>query len=300
MSTTDSTLVSVDLDDLACYHAIHGLRETTAHERSLVLERCLPRLLELFERTEVRATFFVIGRDLERDLAAGGTGAQCLRRAVEAGHELANHSFAHDYAMTTWSSAAMYRDLARCDRLLRQLGARPRGFRAPGYIYNDTLLAQVAALGYTYDSSSLPSPAYYVAKRLKLASMRQSGRRSASARHGVSSFFGSPRAQYLPHLALWEVPIGVTPTLRLPLIGTALFGGPRRLAASLRDYAKRVPFLHLQLHGLDLGDEQHDGYDPALVELAPEFRMPFATRLRELEALLVARGPASPIGSALG
>lgn len=299
MSASGFTIVSVDLDDVACYHAIHGLRDATADECDIVLQRCLPRFLDLFAKTQVRATFFVIGRDLQRDLVGSRRGAELLRRALAEGHELANHSYAHDYEMTTWSSEAIYRDLARCDAVLRSIGARPRGFRAPGYVHDDHLLAQVAALGYTYDSSSLPSPAYYVAKRLKLAAMARRGRRSASSRRGWKSFVGSSRAHYRPELGLWEIPIGVSRTLRLPMVGTVLFGGPRGVAAALRDEAMSTPILHLQLHGLDLGDEANDGFDPALVELAPEFRMPFEQRLRELEALLVARQGATTIAGAL-
>ena len=59
-----STLLSVDLDDVGCYHSIHGLSKPPDSAAGLVLETCLPRFLELFAALGVTATFFIIGRDL--------------------------------------------------------------------------------------------------------------------------------------------------------------------------------------------------------------------------------------------
>src|SRR5688572_8214892 len=173
-----STIVSVDLDDVGCYHAIHGLPPPSPEAAGAVLEKCLPRFLELLAPLGARATFFVIGRDLQRDLQAGGRGAAALKQALAAGHELANHSFAHAYDLVTWAPAAIYEDLRRCDTLLRGLGARPAGFRAPGYTHDAALLQQVGALGYRYDSSLLPSPSYYLGKLAAMGWMAARGRRS--------------------------------------------------------------------------------------------------------------------------
>ena len=64
-----STLVSLDLDDLSAYEAIHSLRSESAEpRRGLALERWLPRFLDVFAKLDVRATIFVIGSDLEHDL----------------------------------------------------------------------------------------------------------------------------------------------------------------------------------------------------------------------------------------
>ena len=57
-----STIVSLDLDDLACYYGIHGLGEAPEQRAHLALEVWLPRFLDLFAQLDVRATIFVIGR----------------------------------------------------------------------------------------------------------------------------------------------------------------------------------------------------------------------------------------------
>ncbi len=289
-----STIVSVDLDDLACYHAIHGLAAPEPERAGVVLERCLPRFLELFDELGVRATFFVVGRDLQRDLAAGGPGAGLLRRALAVGHELGNHSFAHAYDLVRWQPAAIYDDLRRCDVLLRGLGARPLGFRAPGYTHDALLLQQVAALGYRYDSSLLPSPTYYVGKLAVLGWMAARGVRSGSIAGGAGSFLGPTRPHFMAQSGLWEVPVSVSSLLRLPMVGTFVLGD----RSLLRREAERARYLHLELHGIDLADVEADGYDGALVRRQPELRTSLATRLERLRALLKARGGATSIGGA--
>ena len=295
--------MSVDLDDVACYHAIHGLPPPPKQQLGIVLERCLPRFLELFAALNVRATFFVVGRDLARDLRDGGRGAALLRQALAQGHELANHSYSHAYDLSVWPKARIADDLKACDGLLRELGASPVGFRAPGYTHNIKLLTEVAGLGYSYDSSVLPSPAYYLAKLTVMAWMALRGRRSHSLARGWRCFLGTTQPWQVAGLGLWEMPMSVSPYLRLPMIGTMLLAGPEPLAGRLRDSAAREPYFHLELHGLDLADSggegsSGDGYAPEMVALQPELRVPLALRLDRLRGLLRSLGHGRPIQSA--
>lgn len=293
MSEQQSTILSVDLDDVACYHAIHGLPPPGPEAAGAVLERCLPRFLKLLEEVNSRATFFVVGRDLERDLRAGGRGAAALRAALAAGHELANHSWSHAYDLVNHPPAEIYADLRRCDELLRGLGGRPAGFRAPGYTHDAALLQQVGALGYRYDSSLLPSPTYYAAKLAAMGWMAARGRRSASLAEGWRSFVGPQRPHFMADCGLWEVPVSVSPVLRVPMVGTFVLGGGGGL---LRREAGARRYLHLELHGLDLADPASDGYDAALLRKQPELRTPLARREQRLRELLVRRGGSAAIG----
>jgi hypothetical protein len=297
-----STLVSLDLDDLSAYYAIHGLQAVP--RVGLALERWLPRFLDVFAKLEVRATIFVIGSDLEHDLQTHGRGAAVLRRALAEGHELANHSHAHAYDFHTWSSERIANDLRRCDSLLRELGARPKGFRAPGYTHDRTMLMQAAALGYAYDSSLLPSPTYYLGKLGVLGVRRLRGRKSASQTGGAHSFVGPSSVHYLPEIGLWEVPISVSRTLRLPLIGTFLLADAvpflgKLQAEALRQEAAQARHLHLELHAIDLADPEADELDKTVIEHQRELSTPLERRLARLVALLKARGGGVPIARAM-
>src|SRR6185312_2807 len=141
--------VSVDLDAVACYYRIHALGEPpTGPARQAVLRRCLPRFADLFGRHDLRATFFVVGADLEQD----AEGRALLADLARAGHELANHSHTHRYDFARLPRAAMAEEIDRAHAAVGDCaGAAPIGFRAPGYAINGEALELLRARGYRYD-----------------------------------------------------------------------------------------------------------------------------------------------------
>ena len=72
-----------------------------------------PRLLEGLSRRGARATFFLVGSQIEgrEDL---------VRRIRQEGHQIGSHSFSHR-ALTELSTADALADLEKCDRALRQV-----------------------------------------------------------------------------------------------------------------------------------------------------------------------------------
>ena len=274
--------VSVDLDGLGCYAAIHGLEARTLDRRALeaVPVVALERLCELFAELDVRATFFAIGREVDE---IGGASA-ALRRAAVAGHEIGSHSYAHDYALSRSASAEIEVDLRRADESIeRATGLVPRGFRAPGYTLTPALLSAIAARGYAYDSSLLPSPAYYAAKAVAIGLHALRGRRS-------HSILGPPAQLIRPRGPHWigavrELPIATVPLARLPVIGTLVVAVPEKLAASLLWSARAGSHLNLELHGIDVLDAG-DGAPAALAAVQPGLKMPASRKMQRLRALL--------------
>ena len=68
------TIVSIDLDGIDCYHQIHGLPPASKEASRVVLERALPRFMHLLDKVGGKATFFVIGRELDADRERGSGG----------------------------------------------------------------------------------------------------------------------------------------------------------------------------------------------------------------------------------
>lgn len=87
-----------------------------------------PRILDLLDRHEARATFFVIG---ERAARHPELVAEILRR----GHEIGHHTHTHPVG-TFWCAtrARLHAELDRATAALAPAGARPRWFRAPAGI----------------------------------------------------------------------------------------------------------------------------------------------------------------------
>lgn len=306
--------VSVDLDPLWCYYAIHGLTPAGASAfgqgppqelADVVLRRALPRFLSLFARHGLRGTFFVVGSDGEREL-----GRARLRAAARAGHELANHSHRHPYDLSRQGAAAVAEELSRCDQVLREILSEaldpaggeaapagllraPRGFRSPGYDLTAVQLTAAADLGYRYDSSLFPCPIYYAAKAAVMLGLRLAGRPSRSVLTSPLLQV-APALPYRPDLQrpfrrgqapLIELPVAVTPWLRLPAIGGSLLVSEplrRHLLAAMRPR----PFFNLELHGMDLIDAEEDDIPTALLLRQPELRVPLSARLAALDDTL--------------
>jgi peptidoglycan-N-acetylglucosamine deacetylase len=289
--------VSVDLDPIDCYYRIHALGEVPAADglADVVIRRSVPRYLELFARHGVRATFFVVGQEL----AGGGAAAQAARALVReiaaAGHEVANHSFSHPYDLARLPPARIAEEIRRADgEIARASGSPISGFRAPGYDVSAVMLDELARLGYLYDSSVFPAPAYYAAKAAVMGALRLLGQRSGAVLTDPRALL-APADPYRPSaLAPWrrgqspivELPIAVTPGLRFPAIGTNLLLAPTALRAAWLESMRRRPFFNLELHGIDLMDSDRDGIPSGLALRQPDLRAPLQAKQRALSATL--------------
>jgi len=269
--------VSVDLDGLDCYYRIHGLAAPRLL-RDPVYCDALPRFVELFERRHLPATFFVVGENAESEL-----GREVLPRLRAAGHEVANHSYTHPYDLFRLAPAAITSEIQRAhEAIAAACGAPPRGFRAPGYGLSPALLDAVAAAGYSYDSSVLPSPPYYAAKAAIMGLMRLRGEPSRAALADPRLIY-APTQPYRPDPAapwragqssLVEVPIGVSRVARIPVIGMPLVTAPGPLRRLLVASLCTAPVINLELHGLDLCDADVDGVPVEVRERQPDLRVP--------------------------
>jgi peptidoglycan-N-acetylglucosamine deacetylase len=257
--------VSVDVDGIDHYLAIHGLPSAGGTVSGLAHTLGVRRLCVLSQELEIPLTWFVIARDTNNQEFVGS-----LKSAIEHGHEIANHTLDHRYDLVRLPPDLQALQVEKAQDMLEQsFGVRPLGFRAPGYTVTDSLLDVLESNHLLYDSSVFPCPAYYGAKALVLLLQRLQSRHS-------SSILDNPRVLAAPTEpyrcgrpytrrggGIIELPIQVTPTLRMPFIGTTLtLGGPiwaRRLAKSLLG----VRLINLELHAMDVLSE-----DDGLGELA--------------------------------
>jgi polysaccharide deacetylase family protein (PEP-CTERM system associated) len=110
------------------------------------------RLLELFDRSNVRGTFFVLGWVAERFPAL-------VRRIADLGHEVASHGYNHQLVYT--QTPAQFREDVRMAKTVIEdaSGVSVVGFRAPSYSVIESSLWALDVLieeGFSYDSSIFP------------------------------------------------------------------------------------------------------------------------------------------------
>ena len=100
-----------------------------------------PRVLDLLERAQARATFFVVG-----ERAAGQRAL--LQEIVRRGHRLGNHTWSHPNGFFFLPPAALGAQIARTQELLTEVaGAPPLWFRAPAGIRSPLLEPMLARAG---------------------------------------------------------------------------------------------------------------------------------------------------------
>lgn len=193
--------MSVDVEDYFQVSALAPhIERASWGARPCRVERNVQRLLELFDRSGAKATFFTLGWIAERY-------PQLVRAIVAGGHELASHGYGHLRA-SDQSRAQFLEDIRSAKALLEDLGGRPvLGYRAPSFsISADNLWAfdALQEAGYLYSSSVYPI---------------------AHDHYGMPD---SPRFAYQVRPGLTEIPITTTRLLgrNLPAGG----GGYFRLA----------------------------------------------------------------------
>jgi peptidoglycan-N-acetylglucosamine deacetylase len=207
--------VSLDLDNLWSYQRTHG--DPGWEEHRSYLPALMPPLLDLLDEIGCRITFFVVGAD-----AAIPDNGPWLRMITSRGHEVGNHSFEHECWLHRYNREQILADLiAAEDAIAAATGARPLGFRGPGFSWSTGLLEVLAERGYLYDASTLPTYLGPLARAYFLATARI----SAEQRRERQQLFGSFRDGLRPIGAYhWQLPSGrrllEIPVTTMPVVKT--------------------------------------------------------------------------------
>ncbi len=146
--------MSVDLEDWFCAYNMSGVVPPEAWEKSeLRVVDNTRRLLSLFDRKGVTATFFVLGW-------IAGKVPDLIREIDARGHEIAAHGFGH-LLITRVAREEFVKDLEKSLDAIEKCGIRQRvvGYRAPSFTIVERTrwaLDDLAARGLKYDSSVFP------------------------------------------------------------------------------------------------------------------------------------------------
>ncbi|MBO7477932.1 MAG: polysaccharide deacetylase family protein [Salinivirgaceae bacterium] len=99
-----------------------------------------PQVLDVLKRNNAKATFFCIGSRI-----AGNE--QILKRIIDEGHTIGNHSFSHTNSFPLFSRRRMVADIEQCQKAIESaIGTAPTLFRPPFGVTNPTVGKAVKTL----------------------------------------------------------------------------------------------------------------------------------------------------------
>ncbi len=240
--------IHLDCDGLWAVRSCYGAADLPDSAGDPLWLEGIPAALDLFAAADIRATLFVIGRDLEVE-----SHGDLIRAAVAAGHEIANHSHSHRMDLGVAGFDTLRDEIERAQRVITEVAeVTPVGFRSPGFSFCDDVHRAAEACGLTYDSSVFPSrwgPTLRLARRLL-------GRGAArQLPYGGLRLGSHPRGPSEVAPSLVEVPVSVTPTLRLPAHASfALLRRDASFTRLLEWHAARALPLTWVIHLIDLCD----------------------------------------------
>ena len=145
--------MSVDVED---WFQVGAFEKTIARDdwnmHALRVSDNVARILDLFDRHQVTATFFTLGWIAERV-------PRTIRAIVEAGHELASHGYDHTRVFTY--TPDQFREYLRKSRAILEdaAGTAVTGYRAPSFSIDPRCSwahSILAEEGYAYSSSVAP------------------------------------------------------------------------------------------------------------------------------------------------
>jgi hypothetical protein len=211
----------MDLDDLWSYMKTHA--DSGWESYPSFLHAAVPRVLQMLGRRGLKCTFFITGKDASFD-----RNGELLQEIVQSGHEAGNHSFSHDPWFHLYSDAQVEFEIAEAEKQIeRTCGRKPSGFRAPGYSLTRRILKILAARGYLYDSSTLPSSMAALARAYYFTTKRFSKEEIEQRKILCGSLFEWQRPirpyRWKMEEPLLELPITTFPLIRTPIHASYLY-----------------------------------------------------------------------------
>jgi hypothetical protein len=140
--------VHIDMDPLWIYSSL----DPTLSNLSIdIYSDCVPKLLSILDKHQIKAVLFCIASDLN------DVNIQILKAAQESGHSVGNHSWSHSNDYLSFTPKEKLDDLKKSNAVFNKFGIFPEYFRAPGYAGDVGINHTLTELGYKYDCSRMPT-----------------------------------------------------------------------------------------------------------------------------------------------
>jgi peptidoglycan-N-acetylglucosamine deacetylase len=143
--------LSLDLDNQWSYMKIHG--DEGWDQYPSYFDIFIPYVLDVLDELELKITFFIVGKDTERE-----ENLKYLKMITDRGHEVGNHSYYHESWLQTYSYEKIDKEIRDAEKAIESAtGQQTIGFRGPGFSWSKDLLKVLESRGYRFDASTLPT-----------------------------------------------------------------------------------------------------------------------------------------------
>ncbi len=208
--------ISLDLDDQWSYMKVHG--DDGWETFPSYLDVVVPIFLDVFDRLDIKITFFVVGQD-----AAIEKNHKVLKSITDRGHEIGNHSFHHESWLKTYSKEKIEAEIEMAEEaIVKATGTRTNMFRGPGFSWSNDLLEVLQKRNYIFDASTLPTYISPLMRRYYFAKSKLTKEQKESRKE----LFGSFKEGFYPlkpyfwkltnNTKLLEIPVTTIPFFKLP------------------------------------------------------------------------------------
>ena len=123
-------------------------RPITLSQGTFGAKVAVPKILELLDKHQIKATFFVPGLVVERNQAL-------IREIFEQGHEIGHHGYRHEWLDMTDPSKEEANLVKGIDIIEKTIGQKPLGYRSPAGEYTQSTLSLLKKHGFTYSTSMM-------------------------------------------------------------------------------------------------------------------------------------------------
>ncbi len=141
-------ILGIDFEDWFHPHLIQPYVKNLEHKPTMY--KGLDKIIELLRKTETSATFFVVGKLLEKN-------PEIFDKIIENGHEIGFHTMNHDRIDTEKYKENFSNEIDLFSKLTNK---KSKGFRAPTFSLNEKsswIIKSLEKMNYTYDSSVVPA-----------------------------------------------------------------------------------------------------------------------------------------------
>lgn len=145
-------LIQVDCDGKYALSSHYG--EQIKDDEDDVFYSSINNILSILKKFGLKATFFVVGKDLETF-----EKVEVLKEVVKNEHEIANHTYNHPNDLSKMSQQDIQNEILQTnDIIYSKLGIKAKGFRAPNFDISEKILNVLEQNEMIYDCSLINTP----------------------------------------------------------------------------------------------------------------------------------------------